>query len=106
MIRRISNIEDRLQNDLGFKRLHAGWAKMELFLGLGAAAVGCWLLGGSYAPSWLSPLVGGGLFVAGLYLALAGHRSHLYQSNTRIAAYVLARLGEWHGLTENEVADE
>jgi len=32
------------------------------------------------------------LFALGGYLALAGHRSHLYQSNNRLAAYLAAQI--------------
>jgi hypothetical protein len=69
------------------------WAKIEIFLGLSAAGVGL-MLGLS---SLLRPVpgidwaqVGGGLalFVLGGYLALAGHRSHLYRSLNSLAAYL------------------
>src|SRR4051812_21418970 len=76
------------------------WAKLEIFLGLLAFAAGIigalkqavaqaltlqdavWLAWASYAA----------LLVLGGYLALAGHRSHLYQSNNRIAAYLAERV--------------
>ncbi|OWK40927.1 hypothetical protein FRUB_04819 [Fimbriiglobus ruber] len=32
------------------------------------------------------------LISLGGYLALAGHRSHLYQSNNRLAAYLAGRI--------------
>ena len=35
--------------------------------------------------SWLVPAL---LMTLGGYLALAGHRSHLYQSNNRLAAHL------------------
>ena len=54
------------------------WAKAELFLGLGAAACGCWLLRTEAAAA-----LGAGLLALGGYLALAGHRSHLYDAMTR-----------------------
>jgi hypothetical protein len=44
---------------LGYKPLTRSWAKVELLLGLLAAGVG-------------------------IYLALAGHRSHLYQSGNEM----------------------
>jgi hypothetical protein len=76
---------------LGYKRLRPGWAKAEILLGLSAAGVG--LLLGDWAlarpqPEW--GLAGGGLalFVLGGYLALAGQRSHLYQSGNALAAYL------------------
>lgn len=82
---------DRLHRDLGLKRLRPGWAKAELFLGLLAAAGG--LVFGVRAavqpgaePWEPAPFVA--LAALGSYLALAGHRSHLYQSNNRLAAYL------------------
>lgn len=84
---------DRLRRDLGLKRLNPLWAKLEILFGLFAAAVG--LVGGmklAVLPAdqvplwaWLGPVL---LLVLGGYLALAGHRSHLYQSNNRLAAHL------------------
>lgn len=84
---------DRLYTATGFRRLNPIWAKLEILLGLTAAGVG--LVHGlslSRRPetevpewAWLGPLA---LFVLGFYLALAGHRSHLYQSQNRLAAYL------------------
>jgi hypothetical protein len=82
----------RLQAALGYKPLHRTWAKAEILLGLLAAGVG--LLLGQWAvprpgePDW--PLAGAALllFVLGGYLALAGHRSHLYQSSNELTAYL------------------
>jgi hypothetical protein len=83
----------RLHADLNHQWLNPWWAKIEILLGLSAAGSG--LLGGmvlSHRPesevpewAWLGPL---SLFVLGGYLALAGHRSHLYLSNNRLAAYL------------------
>ena len=86
---------DRLHRELGFKRLNPVWAKLEILLGLFAVAVG---LGGGMQPAvrtggdfsvWacLPPVL---LITLGGYLALAGHRSHLYQSNNRLAAHLLS----------------
>ncbi len=75
-----------LRARLGLKRLGKTWAKIELLAGLTAAGLG--LFAGDWAVaradrevSW--EIAGGGLvlFVCGACLALAGHRSHLYQSN-------------------------
>ncbi len=81
----------RLHRDLGLKRLNLLWAKVEILLGL--FAVGCGAVGAAAAgrtpdiPAWVS--LGPVLLVAlGGYLALAGHRSHLYQSNNRLAAHL------------------
>lgn len=82
---------DRLHRDLGFRRLRPWWAKSEIVIGLAAAAAG--LVFGCRAanrtdpdPVELGALVA--LVTFGGYLALAGHRSHLYQSNNRLAAYL------------------
>ena len=87
---------DRLHRDLGFKRLNPLWAKLEIFLGLLAVASG--LLGGMYLaayevrsgqePIWSVWVGQAALIVFGGYLTLAGHRSHLYQSNNRLAAHL------------------
>lgn len=76
-------------------------AKLEILLGLSGVAAGL-LRGMSVAVAqdrrdwfqlgdWLTPAA---LIVLGGYLALAGHRSHLYQSNNRLAAYLSLRLRE------------
>ena len=84
---------DRLHRDLGLKRLNPVWAKVEILLGLFAVAVG--LVGAMKLATqpedqvppwaWLGPVL---LVTLGCYLALAGHRSHLYQSNNRLAAHL------------------
>ena len=84
---------DRLHRDLRLKRLNPLWAKAEILIGL--FAVACGLVGGmklavrpdAEVPdwAWLGPIL---LVTFGGYLALAGHRSHLYQSNNRLAAHL------------------
>ena len=79
---------------LGHKPLSRVWAKAEIILGLTAAGAG--LLLGDWAltrealadalPQAACGLV---LFVLGGYLAMAGHRSHLYQSNNKLIAYLV-----------------
>ncbi len=87
----------RLHDDLGWKRLSAGWAKAEILFGLLAVGIGLGVMAGCVVPPSLSlpdwPRTVGGvaLFALGGYLALAGHRSHLYQSNTLLAAYLLTQ---------------
>lgn len=82
--------------DLGWKRLNRAWAKFEILLGLAAAGSGM-LIAHSLtgAAPWLEGSSTFGLSLAlitlGLYLALAGHRSHLYLSQAWLVAYLLAR---------------
>jgi hypothetical protein len=93
---------DRLHADLGWKRLRAGWAKAEIMLGLFVAAIG---ISSMIYPSILpvdEPLkwapvgavFGVLLFTLGGYLAMAGHRSHLYQSNNALAAWLAGVLSQ------------
>jgi hypothetical protein len=82
---------DKLHAACRFKRLNPLWAKAEIVLGLLAVGLGS-LLGGWAVRSADVEFVAAGcglaLFVLGGYLALAGHRSHLYQSHTRLTAYL------------------
>jgi hypothetical protein len=82
-----------LHASLGYKRLSLAWAKLEILLGLSAAGAG--LLLGSWVLTrngteidWTLAIAGSALFVLGGYLALAGHRSHLYQSGNERTAYL------------------
>jgi hypothetical protein len=81
---------ERLHRDLGFKRLNPVWAKLEILVGL--FTVGFGLISGMHFTqrelhplAWFGPVL---LIAFGGYLALAGHRSHLYQSNNRLAAHL------------------
>lgn len=76
----------QLHAALGMKRLSRGWAKIEILLGLTAVAIGMTLL---HLSDFMFIAAGVLLFVFGGYLALAGHRSHLYQSNNELAAYIV-----------------
>ncbi|MCU0706054.1 MAG: hypothetical protein MUF18_18995 [Fimbriiglobus sp.] len=82
---------ETLHTACGFRRLNPVWAKAEIVLGL--IGVGCGLLlefRAAQTSDLNLPLVAAGLalFVFGGYLTLAGHRSHLYQSHNRLAAYL------------------
>ncbi len=82
-----------LHRDLGWRRLNAVWAKLEIFLGLTAAAggllLGIWaIVRLSLETAWPSLAASVALQVLGVYLALAGHRSHLYQSQNKLTAYL------------------
>lgn len=88
---------ERLHRDLNHRWLNPWWAKFEIVLGLAGIAMA--MIAGleigfqrashpenaTHPAMWLGPAV---IFVLGGYLALAGHRSHLYQSNNRLAAYL------------------
>lgn len=69
----------RVHAELGRPRTNLVWAKAELFLGLSAAGIAI-----AMAPT--SPLLSAPLFACGGYLALAGHRSHLYDAMSRQTA--------------------
>src|SRR6478609_6807557 len=77
---------------LGHRPLNRHWAKAEILIGLLAAGlgvlVGDWAVGRAEDVAWLTAGAGLVLFVLGGYLALAGHRSHLYQSSNELAAYL------------------
>lgn len=82
---------DKLHAAAGFRPLNPVWAKAEILLGLIAAGCGLLLEFRAATTADLNlPLAAAGLalVVLGGYLALAGHRSHLYQSNTRLTAYL------------------
>ncbi len=85
---------DKLLAALGHRRLSRTWAKLEILLGLGTASggmlVGIWAVSRSVA-EWAMALAGWLLMVLGGYLALAGSRSHIYQSANELAAYVVVR---------------
>ena len=88
-----------LHRRIGYKPLHRLWAKLEIVLGLGAAGFGLLLLNLFARAANDQPLVaaaGVALLVLGGYLALAGHRSHLYQSNNELTAYLLSELRPPH----------
>ena len=83
----------RLQAALGHKPLNRAWAKLEILLGLAVAGLGLFLGVWSLArpPAdivWGLAAAALALLVLGGYLALAGHRSHLYQSNNELTAYL------------------
>src|SRR5262245_35051442 len=89
--------ENRLYEDLGLKRLNPTWAKIEILLGLVAVSAGH--LCGIFSIVHLSGSLFWAMIVASLllqslggYLALAGHRSHVYQSNNKLTAWLARRI--------------
>jgi uncharacterized membrane protein len=88
-----------LHNALGMKKLNPVWANIEIFLGLAAAAAGLMvamrvLSSASVEIDWVCIIVSMALMVFGVYLAMAGHRSHLYQSNNKLTAYLAERISK------------
>lgn len=88
---------DEILARLGYRRLNRAWAKLEILLGLAAAGGG--LILGQYAVSqpvgWeLAAALS--LFTLGGYLALAGHRSHLYQSSNERLTFLLEEMRQLH----------
>lgn len=65
------------------------WSKLEILLGLAAVGVGLMWVDEPGALAWTAPA----LVTLGGYLALAGHRSHIYDAMTRQTAATWARLG-------------
>ena len=96
-----------LHQELGYKPLSKVWAKLEIFFGLLAVGLGIMLMLSRLLftnplfpprPESESVLVAGlGLFVLGGYLALAGQRSHIYQSMNDHTALLLKRLNSPEG---------
>jgi hypothetical protein len=85
----------QLLSSLGHKPLNRTWAKAEIFLGLLAAGAGLLLSAWAVKMTvidWLAVIGGLLLFVLGGYLALAGSRSHLYQSNNELTAFLLEEI--------------
>jgi hypothetical protein len=86
----------RLRAALGYKPLNRTWAKGEILLGLFAAGVGMllgvWAVAHPAEVQWSAAAASVFLFVLGGYLALAGSRSHLYQSSNELTAFLLEEL--------------
>jgi hypothetical protein len=85
-----------LREALGYRPLNRLWAKGEILLGLLSTGLGLllsdWAVARTGGAEWLSAIAGLLLFVLGGYLALAGHRSHLYQSNNELTAYLVEEI--------------
>lgn len=88
---------DALRRATGFRPLNKAWAKFEILFGLIAVGIGLVTalrlakLLDAELPwwAWAGPVL---LIAMGGYLALAGHRSHLYQSNVRLTAHLARRI--------------
>jgi hypothetical protein len=90
---------EEIHQRLGYRRLNRLWAKAEILFGLLVAGVGVLL--GQYAVTQSSPVwefiaAALALFVLGGYLALAGHRSHLYQSSNDRVVLLIEEMRRLH----------
>jgi hypothetical protein len=96
-----SRIHELLQ-PLGLRPLNRLWAKAEIFLGLTCVFLSMSIQFGPFPlmrpfgspeqghlAGLLTCLV---LFVFGGYLAMAGHRSHLYQSSNELTAFLVEEI--------------
>src|SRR4051812_34485692 len=92
-------LHDEIRHRLGYRHLNRVWAKAEIFLGLFAAGLGLFLGVPSLSQSpfvWQQFVAGLALFVLGGYLAMAGHRSHLYQAESRHLALLIEEMRQLH----------
>ncbi len=81
--------QSELHARLGYQRLNRTRAKLEILLGLVVAGAGLFLGDrAAAAGEWTLTAAALALFVLGGYLAMAGHRSHLYQSSNELTAYL------------------
>jgi hypothetical protein len=82
-----------LHTALGYQPLNRAWAKAEILVGLTAVGLGLllggWIVARAAELEWGFILAALALFVFGGYLAMAGHRSHLYQSNNELTVYLI-----------------
>jgi hypothetical protein len=90
---------DEVRQRLHRRPLNRAWAKGEIVLGLLAAGAGMML--GQFglaqpSPEWALAVAGLALFVLGGYLALAGNRSHLYQSSNDRVALLIEEMRQLH----------
>ena len=92
----LNDAHELLLREMHRKRLSPVWAKLEIVICLTVAAIGQLIAIREVVtqpdPITAPTAAGVVLFVLGLYLAMAGHRSHLYQSNNRLAAYLIAKM--------------
>lgn len=84
---------ERLLRDAGLRPLSPAWAKLEIFIGLAAVSGGHLLSIYTIVhagPTWFWLFLAASVLLQTLggYLALAGHRSHLYQSQNKLVAYL------------------
>lgn len=89
----LKSARQQLHDDLGYRPLHRGWAKVEILLGLLAVGLGqlAMLIGVRQGGQgdWGYSVAGLLVVVLGGYLALAGQRSHLYQLANEHTAYLV-----------------
>jgi len=74
------------------------WSKAEIVLGLAAVSIGLTFFEAQEYATTLGPA----LMTLGGYLALAGHRSHVYDAMTRQTAVILSMATMRRGRQERE----
>ena len=82
-------------------KLGRGWAKTEILLGLLSTAAGLLIgttqgIGVHAEGNWLVTAASLALFILGGYLAMAGHRSHLYRWNNRNTVILIDEIRRLH----------
>ena len=93
---------DRLLREAGLRPLSPAWAKLEIFIGLAAVSTGHLLSIYTIVhagPPWFWLFLAASVLLQTLggYLALAGHRSHLYQSQNKLVAHLAGLAREQAG---------
>ena len=88
--------ELRLWEDLGLRPPNLTWAKLEILLGLVSVSTGHLLSIYTIVhagPSWFWLFLAASILLQSLggYLALAGHRSHLYHAQNKLTAWLATR---------------
>ncbi len=89
--------KNELHSRLGYRPLSRTWAKIEIVLGLVGSGtgilVGVWgITRPGIEENWTLVALGLILFVLGCYLAMAGNRSHLYQSSNEQIGYLADKI--------------
>jgi hypothetical protein len=87
---------DLVHHRLNYRPLNLAWAKLEILLGVGAAAFGVLLEPGwlPFVSLWQMALSKWLLIVLGVFLALGGHRSHIYRSMNESTALLLEEMSK------------
>jgi hypothetical protein len=80
--------DPKIEEQMNLKPVNLVWAKLEILLGLTVAVAGVVFL-----RDHTNDVMAGTLVVMGLFLAAAGHRSHIYSSLNRQTQFIVDRYG-------------